>query len=54
MAKVMIVDDEKDLVELLKFLFEKEGFEVVVASNGREALEKTGVLPSREVPIKPD
>jgi len=38
--KIMIVDDEKDVVELLSFLLKKDGYEVVSAYNGREALER--------------
>jgi two-component system, OmpR family, alkaline phosphatase synthesis response regulator PhoP len=38
-AKILVVDDEKDVVELLKFLLEKDGHQVVTAYNGREALE---------------
>ncbi len=38
MAKILVVDDEKDVVELLKFLLEKDGYQVVTAFNGREAL----------------
>ena len=40
MPKVMVVDDENDVVELIKFMLEKDGHEVITASNGREALEK--------------
>lgn len=39
--KIMIVDDEKDLVSLLKLSFESENYGVVEAYNGHEALEKT-------------
>ncbi len=39
MAKILVVDDEKDVVELLKFLLEKDGHSVSTAYNGREALE---------------
>ena len=40
MAKVMVVDDENDVVELIKFMLEKDGHQVVTASNGQEALDK--------------
>lgn len=40
MSKVMVVDDENDVVALIKFMLEKDGHEVVTATNGREALEK--------------
>lgn len=38
--KIMIVDDEESLVELVKAVLEQEGFEVIPAMNGGEALEK--------------
>lgn len=36
----MIVDDEENMVELVKAILEKEGFEVIPAYNGMECLEK--------------
>jgi CheY-like chemotaxis protein len=54
MAKIMVVDDERDVVELLSFVLQKDGYEVVSAFNGREALEKIGLLPSPQAPVKPD
>lgn len=39
MSKILVVDDEKDVVELLKFLLEKDGYTVITAFNGREALD---------------
>ncbi len=38
--RILIVDDEKDLVELLQLRIEAEGFEVDVAYDGEEALSK--------------
>lgn len=38
LRRVLVVDDEPDLVELLQFNLEKSGFGVLTASNGREAL----------------
>jgi CheY-like chemotaxis protein len=38
--KVMIVDDEPDLCETVKLLLEGEGFKVVTALSGAEALQK--------------
>lgn len=39
-VKVLIVDDEPAQRELLKYNIEKAGFLVVVANNGRDAIEK--------------
>ena len=38
--KIMIVDDEENILELVKVLLEQEGFEVLTASSGKECLEK--------------
>jgi len=38
--KILIVDDEPDIVETLKFLIESEGFESITAVDGEEALRK--------------
>lgn len=36
--KILIVDDEKDIVETLKFIIESDGYECIVAYDGEEAL----------------
>lgn len=38
--KILIVDDEPDIVETLKFLMESEGFESIIAMDGEDALKK--------------
>jgi DNA-binding response OmpR family regulator len=37
--KIMVVDDEKNILMLYKSEMEDEGYEVVTANSGREALE---------------
>ncbi len=37
-AKILIVDDEPDLVETIRFALELEGYKVLVAVNGEEGL----------------
>lgn len=37
--KILIADDEKDILDLLNYNLEKEGYEVVRANDGREVLE---------------
>ncbi|HRX41419.1 MAG TPA: response regulator, partial [Clostridia bacterium] len=39
-AKILIVDDEKNIVDILRFNLQKEGFETVEAYDGKEAIEK--------------
>ena len=41
--KILAVDDEKHIVRLVQITLEKEGYELITASNGREALEKVAV-----------
>lgn len=38
MPKILVVDDEPDIAELLQTVLEEEGYQVVVAGNGREGL----------------
>ena len=38
--KILIVDDEPNIVISLEFLMKKEGFEIAVANDGDEALAK--------------
>jgi DNA-binding response OmpR family regulator len=38
--KVLIADDEQNIVISLEFLLRREGFEVIVASDGEEALAR--------------
>src|SRR5690625_5244644 len=40
MKKILVVDDEKPISDIIKFNLEKEGFEVVTAFDGEEALLK--------------
>ena len=38
--KILIVDDEMDIVETLRFFLEQEGYECITAFDGIEALNK--------------
>ena len=40
MKKILVVDDEQDLCEILKFNLETEGYQVETANSAEEALEK--------------
>ena len=40
MAKILVVDDEDDVRNLLVMIFRDAGYEVVSAANGLEAVEK--------------
>ncbi len=39
MSKVLIVDDEPNILMSLEFLMKKKGYEVFIARDGKEALE---------------
>lgn len=47
MKTVLVVDDEKDIVQLIRYNLEREGFKVESASDGNEALKKAS-------DVKPD
>ena len=38
-AKILVVDDEESLVELLRANLERDGYEVITASDGLAAIE---------------
>jgi len=38
-TKILVVDDEPDILEILTYNLEKEGYEVATASNGEEGLQ---------------
>mgnify|MGYP003411844164 CR=1 FL=1 len=40
MKKILLVDDEPDIVEFLKYNLEQQNFNVIVGFNGEEALQK--------------
>ncbi|MBK7630450.1 MAG: response regulator transcription factor [Ignavibacteriales bacterium] len=45
MKKILLVDDEPDIVEFLKYNLEQQNFEVIVGHNGEEALQKLSEKP---------
>lgn len=38
--RILVVDDEQEIIEVVFFLLKKEGYEMTPARNGMEALEK--------------
>jgi two-component system alkaline phosphatase synthesis response regulator PhoP len=38
--KVLLVDDEQDIIDLLKYNLEREGYQVATALNGRDAIKQ--------------
>ena len=39
MGKILVVDDDKNICELLRLYIEKEGFEVQIANDGKAAID---------------
>ncbi len=42
MKKILVVDDKPEVVELVTATLEGEGYQIICAFDGREALEKIG------------
>jgi len=42
--KILVVDDEPKVCDLVKAYLEKDGFEVILSGNGKDAVEKARVL----------
>ena len=45
MKKILLVDDEVDILEFLKYNLEQDNFEVLVSTNGKDALKKISQSP---------
>lgn len=54
MARILVVDDERDVVLLIKFMLEKDGHLVLTAHDGAEALARLGLEPRDETAVAPD
>lgn len=54
MGTLLVVDDEPEIVTLLKFILEKDGHHILEASNGAVALERLGVEPPIPAAPRPD
>ena len=44
LGKILVVDDDKNICELLRLYLEKEGYSVILAHDGEEALAKFNAL----------
>ncbi|MFH1725661.1 MAG: response regulator [Elusimicrobiota bacterium] len=53
MATILVVDDEPEIVLLLRFILEKDGHKVHDAANGVVALERLGVQPPSQDVVMP-
>jgi len=54
MASILVVDDEAEIVTLLRFVLEQDGHVVGYACHGLDALEKLGVEPAKPGTPLPD
>ena len=44
LGRVLVVDDDKNICELLRLYLEKEGYGVILAHDGEEAVVKFNAL----------
>lgn len=44
--KILLVDDEPDILEFVSYNLKKEGFQVITSQNGSEAIE----IAKKEIP----
>ena len=51
---ILVVDDEPDILALVRVLLEREGYSVIDAPNGKAALEVIGVDPHDPGAARPD
>ena len=51
---ILVVDDEPEIVTLLRFVLEKDGYDVKEAGNGQVALEILGMEPADPAKTLPD
>lgn len=54
MASILVVDDERDIIDLVAFTLQKQGHRVFSASSGVQALEMLGVEPAKVGALRPD
>ena len=47
---IMTIDDDNDILENIREVFEMEGYKVISANNGRAALDLLGKLPDDQLP----
>ena len=45
MQTVLVADDDRDIVDLVRYNLQKEGFAVLTAGNGTAAVEQASQLP---------
>lgn len=45
MKKILLVDDEPDILEFLKYNLEQEGYQVITGTDGQQALDKISQNP---------
>lgn len=54
MARILVVDDERDVAELITFMLEREGHSCAAAYDGQEAISALGLEPPDASKTLPD
>ncbi len=51
---ILVIDDEKDLIELVRYNLEKEGYDVIAATDGQSGLDVATQASARPGRAGPD
>ncbi|OGR46465.1 MAG: hypothetical protein A2X40_08275 [Elusimicrobia bacterium GWC2_65_9] len=54
MARILVVDDERDVADLIKFMLNRDGHECTVLYDGGQALKALGLEPADAAQPVPD
>ena len=54
MARILVVDDERDVAELITFMFQRDGHACATVHNGKEAMAEMGLDPADPAKALPD
>ena len=44
MKKILIIEDDNLIIKILEFILKKEGYEIHIAKDGNEGIEKIGTI----------
>ena len=51
LGKILIIDDDKNICDLLRIYLEKEGYSTIISNNGEEGMVKFYALKPDIIPV---